>query len=327
MMLRVPRSFVLPVAIMLVACGGASAGARPESSATPNAPVAPNAPVPGTQCTVFPPSNIWNTDISQLPVNAMSDTWLTSMAAVTTNLHPDFGRSPYGFPFAVVPDTYPKVSVHFHYASQSDKVPYPFGADTPIEHGSDRHALVIDSDTCVLYELYAARWNGGAPTAGSGAVFDLASNHLRRDGWTSADAAGLPIFPGLVRWDEVQAGAIDHAIRFTVDLTRNQHIWPARHDAGAANANYPPMGARFRLKSTFDISGFTAPVRVILKAMQHYGLILADNGSNWYFQGTLDSHWTNKILDQLKSVPASQFEAVDESACQVSANSAQASCP
>ncbi|HCP61698.1 MAG TPA: hypothetical protein DIU14_04400, partial [Actinobacteria bacterium] len=244
-----------------------------------------------------------------------------------TNLHPDFGRSPYGFPFGVVNDSYPKVSVRFHYASQSDPGPYPFGPDTPLEHGSDHHALVIDSDTCVLYELYAAYWNSGDPKAGSGAVFPLGSNRLRHDGWTSADAAGLPIFPGLVRWDEVQAGAIDHAIRFTVDLTRDQHIWPARHDAGVANAKYPPMGARFRLKSSFDISGFSQPVRVILTAMQHYGLILADNGSNWYFQGTEDSNWTNKILDQLKSVPASVFEAVDESACQVTANSGKAACP
>jgi len=186
---------------------------------------------------------------------------------------------------------------------------------------------MINSDTCVLYELYAADWNGGNPKAGSGAIFDLGSNRLRPDTWTSADAAGLAIFPGLVRYDEVQAGHINHAIRFTADLTDASHLWPARHDAGTPNPAYPPMGARFRMKAGYDISGFSRPVRVILSAMKQYGLILADNGSNWFFQGTTDSGWTDGILDQLKAVPASAFEAIDESACQVRANSGKAACP
>jgi hypothetical protein len=278
-------------------------------------------------CQVFPSDNIWNTDISTLPVDPRSAAWMASMNSGSTKLHPDFGPPSYGMPYAVVPDSHPKVKIRFHWGGESDKGPYPFGKDIPIEGGSDRHALMIDSDTCVLYELFSARWHHGSPTAGSGAIFDLGSNALRPDGWTSADAAGLPVFPGLVRWDEVKAGLIGHAIRFTADLTDCHHIWPARHDAGTCNSDYPPMGARFRLKAGFDISHFSADAQVILRAMQHYGFILADNGSNWYFQGTRDKHWTNSLLDEVKSIPASQFEAVDESGCMVDKDSAQANCP
>jgi hypothetical protein len=285
------------------------------------------APIPGTSCAVLPSDNIWNTDISRLPVNANSAAWLATMQSSSTNLHPDFGRPPYGMPFAVVDNSYPTVVVKFLYADESDPGPYPFGPDTPLEQGSDAHALVVNKDTCVLYELYAANWNNGVPKAGSGAIFDLGSNDLRPDGWTSADAAGLPILPGLVRYDEVLAGFIGHAIRFTADLSDCTHLWPARHDAGTCNAAYPPMGARFRLKATFGLVGFSRPAKVILRAMKRYGLILADNGSNWYFQGTEDSHWNDRLLDQLKTIPASEFEAVDESACMVDPNSAQAACP
>jgi hypothetical protein len=288
---------------------------------------APRSTPAGIGCQVFPSDNIWNTDISSLPVDPHSAAWMASMNSGSTKLHPDFGPPSYGIPYAVVPDSHPKVKVKFHWGSESDKGPYPFGKDIPIEGGSDRHALMIDSDTCVLYELFDARWHHGSPTAGSGAIFDLGSNALRPDGWTSADAAGLPIFPGLVRWDEVKAGFIGHAIRFTADLTDCHHIWPARHDAGTCNSDYPPMGARFRLKASFDISHFSASAQVILRAMQHYGFILADNGSNWYFQGTVDKHWTNSLLDELKTIPASQFEAVDESGCMVDKDSAQANCP
>jgi hypothetical protein len=289
-------------------------------------PVA-RSPIPGTGCTVFPADNIWNTDVSGLPVHAKSAAWLASMQASTTNLHPDFGKAPYGFPLATVDNTHSTTFVHFLWPDESDPGPYPFGPDTPLEGGSDRHALMTNIDTCVLYELYLAHWNGGDPKAGSGAIFDLGSNHLRPDGWTSADAAGLPILPGLVQYQEVQAGAIAHAIRFTADLTDCSHIWPARHDAGTCNPNYPPMGARFRLKASFSLAGFSRPAKVILRAMKRFGFLLADNGSNFYFQGTQDARWTNSLLDQLKTVPGSAFEAVDESACQVSADSAQASCP
>jgi hypothetical protein len=317
MSLRV-RSIVT-AAVAASALGVQSAAGMPSTR--------PAQPPPGTTCAVFPADNVWNTDVSALPVDPHSANWLATMHAGGTNLHPDFGGPPYGMPYAVVDDTYPKVSIRFQYKSQSDKGPYPFGPDIPIEAGSDRHALVVDKDTCVLYELFAARWHGGDPRAGSGAIFDLHSNALRPDGWTSADAAGLPILPGLVRYDEVKAGFIGHAIRVTADLTDCHHIWPARHDAGTCDQTYPPMGARFRLKASFSLGGFSADARVVLQAMKTYGLILADNGSDWYFQGTRDKRWRNSFLDELKSVPASAFEAVDESGCEVDPNSAQASCP
>jgi len=285
------------------------------------------APVPGTGCDVFPASNIWNTRVDGLPVHAMSDTWLHSADANSTDLHPDFGPPRYGLPFDVVGRHHPGVHVRFGYASESDRARYPFDARTPIEGGSDRHALIVRRGSCTLYELFAARWNGGRPRAGSGAIFDLDSNDLRPAGWTSADAAGLPILAGLVRWDEVKRGSIEHAIRFTVDCTTDDYVWPARHEAGVNDPDCPPMGARFRLKADVDLSGFSPKARTILLAMQRYGLMLADNGSNWYFQGTRDRHWRNGLLDQLKTVPASAFEAVDVSDCMVDPDSGEADCP
>src|ERR1700716_3894872 len=288
----------------------------------PDVPVAAAAP-PTTTCQVFPSDNIWNTDISTLPVHGQSAPWLASMASSTTRLHPDFGGPPYGFPFNVVDHTHATVSVTFQYASESDAGPYPLGSDTLIENGSDRHALIINKDACTLYELFLLSGGGSTWSAGSGAIFPLGSNALRPLGWTSADAAGLPIFPGLVRWDEVQAGAINHAIRFTAVQTDKSFLWPARHQAGtAANPSLPPMGARFRLKAGYTISPFSAQTQVILRAMQHYGLILADNGSNWFFSGTQDPAWPDSLLSELKTVPASQFDAVDESSLLVDPNSA-----
>jgi hypothetical protein len=186
---------------------------------------------------------------------------------------------------------------------------------------------MVERGTCRLYELFAAEWNGGHPTAGSGAIWDLDRNRLRPETWTSADAAGLPIFAGLVRWDEVKAGEIAHAIRFTVSCTTNAYVWPARHQAGVDDPGCPPMGARFRLRADFDLSGFSPKARVILRAMQRYGMIVADNGSDWFFQGTRDRHWRNALLDQLKTIPASAFEAVDVSACMVHRDSGRAACP
>jgi hypothetical protein len=301
---------VLVAAVALLAPAGAAA-----------------APVPGMRCDVFPLSNVWNLRVSSLPLDPNSDAWLASMHAASTDLHPDFGPPSYGIPFTTVGRNHAKVHVRFGYADESDPGPYPFDARTPIEGGSDRHAIIVERGTCRLYELYDARWNGGDPRAGSGAIWDLDSNALRPDGWTSADAAGLPIFPGLVRWDEVKAGAITHAIRFTAECTNASHIWPARHDAGVNDPSCPPMGARLRLSKSFDLSGFSPKARVILRAMKRYGLILADNGSDWFFQGTVDRHWHNRLLDQLKTVPASAFEAVDESACIVKPNSGRAACP
>lgn len=276
---------------------------------------------------MFPKTSIWNADISSLPVHARSAAWLASAAAGSTNLHPDFGRSgdpahPYGIPYTVVGASHPKVPVKFQYASESDKGPYPIGSDTLIEGGSDRHALVVDSSTCTLYELYALRGSGSAWTAGSGAIWSLRSNKLRPAGWTSADAAGLAILPGLLRTDEVKAGAVTHAIRFTVEQTDTSYLWPARHQAGdRSDPNLPPMGARFRLKAGIDVSRYRADTQVVLRAMQHYGLILADNGSNWYFTGAASNDWPDAFLDELKSIPASWFEAVDESSLMADPNS------
>jgi hypothetical protein len=289
-------------------------------------PVGRRAPVPGTACTVFPADNVWNMDVSRLPVHPKSRVWKRAMHAGSTRLHPDFGPPAYGMPFDVVGGQHPTVRIAFTYADESDPGPYPFGSDTHIEGGSDRHALMIDRDTCTLYELYAASWNGGNPTAGSGAIFRLdgpTANDLRPATWTSADAAGLPIFPGLVRWDEVESGRITHAIRFTASCTSRRFLWPARHQAGVDDPRCPPMGARFRLKRGFDIRAFSRDARVILTAMKHYGMIVADNGSDWFFQGEVNDHWTNGLLDQLKSIPAGAFVAVDEGGCRVVPGSAE----
>jgi cell division septation protein DedD len=285
---------------------------------------------PGTACPVFPSNNVWHADISKLPVNKRSAAWLSSMSASSTHLHPDFGPSggfPYGIPYNVVSGSHPKVHIAFTYADESDPGPYPFGSDISIEGGSnaggDRHAIMIDKSTCVLYELYDAHYSSH-PTAGSGAIWKLTSNKLRPAGWTSADAAGLPIFAGLVRLDEVRAGNVNHAIRVTASQTDRSYIWPARHQAGAAsNHNLPPMGARFRLKAGYSIARFRSDTQTILRAMKKYGLIVADNGSNWYFQGTAEDGWSNAMLDELKSVPAGAFEAVDESSLMIDANSGQ----
>jgi hypothetical protein len=307
-------SRVSVVSVILIAAGAALAPlpARPALGRS----------VPTTTCEVFGPDNVWNMDVSRLPVHPKSTMWKRSTHAGSTDLHPDFGPPSYGIPYDVVGSGHADVSIDFVYANESDPGPYPFGPGTPIEGGSDRHTLMIDRDTCTLYELFDARWNGGDARAGSGAVFDLGSNALRPAGWTSADAAGLPIFPGLVRFDEVAAGEIDHAIRFTVACTTNRYVWPARHQAGVADRRCPPMGARFRLKGGFDITSFTPRARAVLRAMKRYGMIIADNGSDWYFQGTVDGGWTNGLLDQLKRVPAGAFVAVDTRGCPVSRDSA-----
>jgi hypothetical protein len=289
----------------------------------------PEAPL----CPLLPADNVWNTDISNLPVNSSSQAWLSSMSAATNRLHPDFGPSgsamPYGFPYIVVGNSQPSAAVSFLYANESDPGPYPFDGNTPIEGGpdatGDRHALMVNRDTCTLYELGGSYWNAGHPTAWAGAVFDLRSNTLRPAGWTSSDAAGLPILPGLLRLDEVNAGAVNHAIRFTAVRTDRSYLWPARHQAGAAlDSSLPPMGARFRLQAGFDVSHYSPRAQVVLRAMQHYGLILADNGSNWFFSGSADPGWDTSLLDELKTVPASAFEAVDESSLMVDPNSGQA---
>jgi hypothetical protein len=231
----------------------------------------------------------------------LSTAYISSIGA-STGLHPDFGANwnggPFGIPYTTVPGTQPLVPVAFDYADESDPGPYPIPPDAPVEGGSDRHVLVVDRDHCKLYEMWnASKQPDGSWQAGSGAVFDLRSNALRPDTWTSAGAAGLPILPGLVRYDEVAAGEIKHAIRFTVQHTRKAHLWPARHDASSStDANLPPMGQRFRLKASKDLSGFPAQIQVIFTAFKRYGLVLADNGSNWYVSGAPDARWDDDVL-------------------------------
>src|SRR5437899_7239576 len=258
-----------------------------------------------------------------MPVHPQSATWLANMGGSSRLLHPDVG-GPYGYQLQVVSNATPTTRLAFGYADESDDVPYPFTAGTPIESGSDAHAFMLNKDTCVLYELFAASWNGGRPTAGSGAVFDLKSHPLRPWGWTSGDAAGLPIWPGVLRYDEVASGVVDHAIRFTAQRTDRSFVWPARHQAGAArDASLPPMGARFRLRSDFSFAGYSAETQVVLTAMQRYGLILADNGSNFFFQGQVDSRWSDQLISELKRIPAGAFEAVDASSLMRDPNSGQ----
>jgi len=316
----------------LVALGAIPGGAAPTPptvnvSSRALSSETPRTPVPGSSCSVFPSNNVWNTNISKLPVAYRSRTWLRTMKASSSKLRPAFGPPPYGKPFAVVGNSHPKVYIKFEYPSGSDPGPYPFGPDTPIEMSADAHALMVNRDTCMLYELFRADWNGGHPLAGSGAIFNLGSNKLRPNGWTSADAAGLPIFAGLIRYEEVLSGAITHAIRFTTPRTDCRHIWPARHDSGTCSRTYPPMGARFRLKASYGLSRFSWKVRVILRALKRYGMFVADQGPNWQIWGTMDSRWTDIIRNQLKTVPASAFVAVNESACLIDRNSGAANCP
>lgn len=262
-------------------------------------------------CAVFPADNPWNTDISNAPVHPDSARYIASIG-LTKNLHPDFGSNPgYGIPFDVVGAGQAKVPIRFTaYGDESDPGPYPIPPDATTEHGGDNHVLVVDRDACVLYELFGAKRAGNGWDAQSGAVFDLKSNALRPDGWTSADAAGLPIFPGLVRYDEVKAGRIAHALRFTASPTQQAYIAPATHAAGGSDRSTPPMGLRVRLKKDYDLSRFSGDARVILEAMKTYGMILADNGSDWYVQGEMGAPWNDDALASLKSVPGSAFEAV-----------------
>jgi len=280
----------------------------------------PGASLHGKQ--VFPFDNAWNEDISASPVDPNSDNIIAGMG-LTTGLHPDFGTvwdgAPNGIPYIVVSGTQAPVSINFTaYGPQSDPGPYPVPSNAPIEGGpnstGDRHVLVIDRDNWKLYEMYRAfpQNGGGTWNADSGAIFDLTSNALRPAGWTSADAAGLPIFPGLVRYDEVfEQQEIKHAVRFTASITRRAYISPARHWASNnTSVDRPPMGMRVRLKASFDISGYSPSMQVILKALKKYGMILADNGSNWYISGAPDSRWDDDDLNTLKNVKGSNFEVV-----------------
>jgi hypothetical protein len=266
-------------------------------------------------CPVFPASNPLNQDISHAPVDSNSAKYIASIGA-GIHLHADFGTPPsYGIPYVVVGPRQRKVPVHFGYTEESDPGPYPIPPNAPVEGAGeegDRHVLVLQEGPCKLYELYAASRDGSGWKAGSGAVFNLRSNALRPEGWTSADAAGLPIFPLLARYQEVKAGQIDHALRVTVAQTQRGYIHPATHLASSSSdPDLPPMGLRLRLKASFPLSSYRGQALVILRALKRYGLIVADNGSSWYITGAPSPHWNNEDLDQLKTVPGSAFEAVE----------------
>jgi hypothetical protein len=307
----------------------------PEESGTSGGGLQGSPQVAG--CAVFPADNVWNTPVDMLPVDESSDAYVATIGA-DDNLQADFGSggwpegsgAPIGVPYTVVGATQEKVSVTFEYDDESDPGPYPVPADALIEGGpdgdGDRHVLVVDRDNCILYELfYAFPEPDGSWQAGSGAIFNLSSNALRPEGWTSADGAGLPVFAGLVRYDEVAQGEINHALRFTAPQTRRDYVWPARHYASDLTGDeYPPMGQRFRLRADFDISGFSPQVQVILRALKRYGMILADNGSSWFISGVPDESWDNEMLGQLRQIQGSDFEAVDTSSLIVDTDSAQA---
>jgi hypothetical protein len=282
-------------------------------------------PVPGApRCPVFPADNPWNQRVDRLPV-AGNSAQVISTIGLNDPVHPDFGSGlyggePIGIPYAVVSSKTRKVPVGFQYASESDRGPYPLPRGVPIEGGygssGDRHVIVVNRDTCTDYELFAAYPHDGGKrwTAGSGAIFNLRSDHLRPAGWTSADAAGLPILAGLARYDEVAAGVIDHALRFTAPCSAPRYVYPARHEASTCHgANLPPMGLRVRLKASVKISGLPYQARIVAQALKRYGMILADNGSPWYISGAPNPHWSNDALHLLDRLTGRDFEVVDTS--------------
>ena len=298
------RSALIGLCALQLAAAPATAG-----SAAVTLPQAPN-------CPVFPTTNVWNKPVDGLPVRDDSAQLMASIG-LGAYLHPDFSSvdgGNYGIPYNVVGADTKKKNVRFTWPRESDAGPYPIPRRPKIEGGSDRHILMVDRDACVLYELFAARKTSTGWRAGSGAIWSMTSNDLRPDGWTSADAAGLPILPGLARYDEVAAGEIRHALRFTAEVTRRAYIYPARHYASDyTSASLPPMGLRIRLKSSVDISGFGPQAQVILRGLQVYGMILADNGSDLYVTGAPHRSWDDDDLHDLHQIHGSDFEVVDTS--------------
>jgi hypothetical protein len=274
----------------------------------------PSAP----KCRIFPTSNPWNRRVDRLPV-AKGSAGVVRTIGLDTGLHADFGSGtwdggPIGIPFDVVTRKTPRANVSFEYADESDRVGYPIPKRIHVEYGSDHHALLVDRDACRLYELGGLTRSGGSWHAWAGATWSLRSNHVRPATWTSADAAGLPIFPGLARWDEAKRGVNDHALRFTAARTRRAFVYPARHYASASNdPSLPPMGLRVRLKASFDVRPFPRQARIVLVALKRYGMLLADNGSNWYISGAPSPGWSNDQLHTLGRVTGSDFQVVDAS--------------
>ena len=288
-------------------------------------PASSGRPLPGApRCPIFPKDNHWNLPVDRLPVHPNSDAIVRSIGADDT-MHADFGSGlweggPIGIPWVTVGRRQARVPVSFEYAGESDGRRYPLPPRVPIEGGraadGDRHVIVVDRSRCRLYELFAAYPEAGGARwrAGSGAIWNLRSNRLRPRTWTSADAAGLPILPGLARYDEVQRGRIDHALRFTVSRSRRAFIYPARHFASdLTDPDLPAMGQRLRLKAGYDISRFPRQARIVLRALKRYGMIVADNGSSWYVSGAPHPGWSNDQLHTLRRVPGSAFEVVDTS--------------
>ena len=292
---------------------------RPTPKPTPKPTPAPDPTPKPAPCSLFPSSNVWNRRVDDLPVASNSDAMIGAIGAGAA-LHPDFsslawnGGVGYGIPFNKVNLSTPTYHVTFDYDDESDPGPYPIPSNPKIEGGSDAHLLLWDTQGCDLYEIFAADKSGGHWYGGSGAIWNLRSNKLRPNGWTSADAAGLPILPGLARYDEVAGGAIRHALRFTAPHTCDGHIYPARHDAGSGSCSVnPPMGLRVRLKASVDLSGFGPQARIILTALKRYGMLLADNGSAWYVTGAPNAHWDDDQLHDFNQLHGSDFEVVDTS--------------
>jgi len=341
MVVRARRRPAVALAVLLAAAGGSGAcgaaspspvgvgtaqdspagpGAAPGGSGGATGPSGATGPLAALTLPVVPATDPWNKPVDRAPRDPASDLLVASIGA-DGHLHPDFGAGsgtatgggPFGIPYVVVDGTQEPVPVTFDDAAESDPGPYPIPPDAPVEQGSDAHVLVVDRDRHLLYELYAAhRRADGTWHAGSGAVFGLDTDAPRPAGWTSADAAGLPILPGLVRYDEVAAGRIGHALRFTVSTSRRAYVAPARHAAGSTtSASAPPMGLRLRLRASYDVSGYPPQARTVLAALQTYGMIVADNGSDWYLSGTADPRWDDDQLDTLKDVPGSAFEVVE----------------
>jgi hypothetical protein len=309
------RALALPL-LALTLGAGAAAAATPGPPATHGTQAQPTQPGPTLAgCPVFPAGNAWNRRVDGLPADPRSAEIVAAIGE--GSLHADFGSGlwkgrPIGIPITIVGARAPRSRVSFDYASESDRVRYPIPGGVRIEGGGDRHAILVDRDACRLYELFALRRRDGRWTAGSGATWSLRSNRLRPAGWTSADAAGLPILPGLARYDEVARGRILHALRFTVSRTRRAYVWPARHYASdATDPALPPMGLRLRLRADYPIAGFPRQARIVLRALQQYGMVVADNGTSWMISGAPDQRWSNDQLHTLHRVPGSAFEVVD----------------
>ncbi|MFN8634869.1 MAG: hypothetical protein U0893_13515 [Chloroflexota bacterium] len=330
------RSRLVSAAVLTILVSiGVLGGAPIDNAALAGAPAlvpagAPAAAPPSIGgCQMFPTDNVWNARVDTLPTHAKSDNWVNSVGR-NTGLKADFGSglwqgSPIGIPFMTIPGTQAPATIDFYYPDESDPGPYRIPPDALIEGGSDNHILLVDRDRCELVEVFDASKNpDGSWSAGSGARWSLTSNALRTAGWTSADAAGLPILPGLARYDEMAAGEITHALRFTAQQTQYAYLWPARHrTSGYTSVDIPPMGARARLKSSVNVNAYPTQMRVVLTALQRYGMYLADNGSNWYISGVPDERWDNTVLHRLGEIVGNNMEFVDESSLMSNVNSAQ----